>query len=77
MEILFPIISIIAVVLTAIMAYMVGSHGKREIAANYQRQLDAQRDSYEKQLGAQRDSYEKQFTTQRDIFEKQIADLKT
>ena len=76
MEILFPIISIIAVVLTAIMAYMVGSHGKKEIAANYQRQLDAQRDSYEKQLGAQRDSYEKQFTTQRDIFEKQIADLK-
>ena len=77
MEILFPIISIIAVVLTAIMAYMVGSHGKKEIASNYQRQLDAQRDSYEKQLGAQRDSYEKQFTTQRDIFEKQIADLKT
>ena len=77
MEILFPIISIIAVVLTAIMAYMVGSHGKKEIAANYQRQLDAQRDSYEKQLGAQRDSYEKQFATQRDIFEKQIADLKT
>ena len=76
MEILFPIISIIAVVLTAIMAYMVGSHGKKEIASNYQRQLDAQRDSYEKQLGAQRDSYEKQFTTQRDIFEKQIADLK-
>ncbi len=76
MEILFPIISIIAVVLTAIMAYMVGSHGKKEIAANYQRQLDAQRDSYEKQLGAQRDSYEKQFATQRDIFEKQIADLK-
>lgn len=56
---------------------MVGSHGKKEIAANYQRQLDAQRDSYEKQLGAQRDSYEKQFATQRDIFEKQIADLKT
>ena len=76
MEILFPIISIIAVVLTAIMAYMVGSHGKKEIASNYQRQLDAQRDSYEKQLGAQRDSYEKQFATQRDIFEKQIADLK-
>ena len=76
MEILFPIISIIAVVLTAIMAYMVGSHGKKEFASNYQRQLDAQRDSYEKQLGAQRDSYEKQFTTQRDIFEKQIADLK-
>lgn len=77
MEILFPIISIIAVVLTAIMAYMVGSHGKKEIASNYQRQLDAQRDSYEKQLSAQRDSYEKQFATQRDIFEKQIADLKT
>ena len=76
MEILFPIISIIAVVLTAIMAYMVGSHGKKEIASNYQRQLDAQRDSYEKQLGAQRDSYEKHFITQRDIFEKQIADLK-
>ena len=37
------IIAIIAIIAMAIMGYIIGSHGKKEIAANYLRQLDAQR----------------------------------
>lgn len=70
------IIAIIAIIAMAIMGYIIGSHGKKEIAANYLRQLDAQRNSYEKQLSAQREILEKQITDLKASFDKQLTQTK-